>query len=115
MGLVDILEKHTVSIFKSKDCSIMNKTKIVGNCFAQFHIKTVAQQQFCVTLCVTSYLRERHFSLNNSFRFYETNFMQLVSSMHDSHKEQSPSWETETCVSASCSGLLFLVYFSKWK
>jgi hypothetical protein len=29
--------------------------------------------------CVTSFLRELHFRLNNAFHFYETDFMQLVS------------------------------------
>jgi hypothetical protein len=71
--------------------------------------------QLCSNLfmwqCVTSSIREWHFLWNSSFKFYETNFMQLVSSVYNSPKEQSHSWETnirsDTRMSASCCRLLF--------
>jgi hypothetical protein len=99
-------EKNTDSLFRTKEGSITNEAKIVGNRSAQFHVTTVPQQPFHVTLHVTSNLRELYFLLNNSLKFYETDFTQLVSCVCDSPKEQSP-WESnsrsETCMSYCCS------------
>jgi hypothetical protein len=36
-----------------------------------------------MTLCVTSNLREMHFRLDLNLQFYETDFMQVVSTVYD--------------------------------
>jgi hypothetical protein len=38
-------------IFKAKDDSAPNETKVVGNRLAQFRITTIAQQSFSVNMC----------------------------------------------------------------
>jgi hypothetical protein len=59
------------------------KTKDAGICLAQFRVTKFAQHRF-TRLCVThNYLREWHFRLNDSFLFYESDLIQVVSSVSE--------------------------------
>jgi hypothetical protein len=103
-GDTNVSEKHTVSIFRAKDGSIPNETKVVGNRSVQFLVTTVARQLFHATPCMTSNLKEWNFRLNHTFQFYETDFMQPASSVHNPPSANWKQFQRLCDVFTPCTG-----------
>jgi hypothetical protein len=57
------------SFFRMSLCSrylhgrVQDETKVLGNRWAQFPVTTAGKKSFRVTVCATSNLRQRHFSM----------------------------------------------------
>jgi hypothetical protein len=81
---------HEIGFIK-QETTVLSKNAVVLNwmSYTQSHETIVAQLLFHVTLCMIYNLKQWHFRLNHSFQFYETDFMELVSSVCDPRKSSS--------------------------